>query len=201
MWLTFYDLTPGVLCWSWPFPAITQMTYIAKEECDTIVCYISSWETAKDLWLKPLTYHAIHAQQVLHHWCYMNLKTFVGYVQNTAHAAVKKKIRGWFNPWWIISVSVWPHLGPDHSPPPSFCLLKVPIRHEYFQANIAIHEYCPSSSTWIFLPESSQQYMNIAEFHLLYGTNIRGHDYSQSSTPSQAQTCNYKMNGACTEYS
>ena len=31
------------------------------------VLYISSWETAKDLWLKPLTYHAIHAQQVLHH--------------------------------------------------------------------------------------------------------------------------------------
>ena len=64
---------------------------IAKEECDAYcVLYISSWETAKDLWLKPLTYHAIHAQQVLHHWCYMNLKTLVGYVQNTAHAAVKK---------------------------------------------------------------------------------------------------------------
>ena len=111
-----------------------------------------------------------------------------------------------FHQEWILPSNTWSSRSrPSHTSqlsPSLCCLLKVPMKYDYFYTNIAIHEYCPWYSTDmnIYLSPFNNKWIQ-PNFHPLCGTNTRVHDYSQSSTPSLAQTCNYKMNAVRTEYS
>ena len=54
-----------------------------------------------------------------------------------------KKIRDWFNTWWVISVAVWPDPGPSLGPHLTFCHglgLHPLCAQGNFQANATMHE-------------------------------------------------------------
>ena len=97
-------------------------------------------------------------------YCYMHLHADVcSTCTKQCLCRCKKIIRGWFNPWWVISVPVSPHPGPGHGKPLNFCHDSVLFAQGSNKAWIYYSSY---SITW---------------------TQWTIHEYSQISTPCLAQ--------------